>query len=163
MNEKFIQKRLYSFWNKKGHIITIPNYRFSYGYADLISITRKLYVHEFEIKCTVPDFKRDFEKLKHRFLGDKHRSSKYYNLEGKEKEFPNYFWYATPEGLVNDAIIPEYAGFLEIPDGAYFGINQSVKIIKKAPKLHKKSMCLDELKRLAIGFTARFWNNKNNG
>lgn len=105
---------------------------------DLLAITNSGYAREYEIKTSLPDFRRDFEK------GDKHRRL----AEGKC--FPSYFWFVCPEGMIPLAEIPDYAGLM------YAG--RWLKIIKKAPRLQRDKVPEKVISHIARVMTFRFWN-----
>jgi hypothetical protein len=120
------------------HRITVPNSNVILGYeADLISITKAYYVHEYEIKTSIADYRRDFSKWlghhrygigKHRFLQDETATSyKYYYKR------PNYFWFVTCGFEIEP---PPYAGYIvaEFTKRTKTGIRLVVK--QEAPRLH---------------------------
>ncbi len=78
-----------------------PNIYFSFGRyeIDLLAITASGYAHEIEIKVTMADLKRDFEK---RHFHDNARIK--------------FFWYAIPEPMLESALplIPETAGIITV-------------------------------------------------
>ena len=107
--------------------------------ADLISMTNSKYVHEYEIKLNIHDYKADFKKFKHHYLNGS--IPNYY--------MPNYFWYATYDFEIEP---PEYAG--------WFYINEQgvLRMKKKAPLLHKNKL-LDTKINLALkGLSYRISN-----
>ena len=66
MNEKNIQEALLSFvYNHK--YVLFNSYVFAWE-SDLFSITKTGTIYEFEIKISKADFKKDFEKDKHKFF-----------------------------------------------------------------------------------------------
>lgn len=60
----------------------------------------------------------------------------YIKLE--ERQIPHQFYFAVPAGLVDKSEIPDYAGLLYVK-------NKQIKMIKKAPYLHKREMNLDSI------------------
>ena len=118
--------------------LAIPNYRGLYNWeGDVFSVTRANYVHEFEIKVTMQDYKKDFMKYKHHFLGPSSTA-----IVG-----PNYFWYVTTFNIEP----PEYAGWIIVKDGWDSKWNSKeermerferpvLSVVKPAPRLHKNKV-----------------------
>ena len=94
------------------------------------------YCYEFEIKLTRQDFLNDCKKIaKHSILKD----GFYKTLNGKVVQHPNRpnrFFYVVPEGLILTREIPQYAGLIYVND-------KGVRIVKKAPVLHKEHLKLE--------------------
>ena len=108
--------------------VQITNYS-SVGFeADVLMITKSGMAYEYEVKTSRADFKKDFSKLSnHKIYSDKRpHLIKKRNYPKK----PNYFYFACMEGLIKKTEIPVYAGLVYImPDN-------TLKVIKKAPRLH---------------------------
>lgn len=68
--EESIQDRVYGFCALKNHPITVPNSKLYSWEADMLSLTLSSFVHEFEIKISVADFRRDATKLRTRVLAN---------------------------------------------------------------------------------------------
>jgi len=85
----------------KNHIYVLPNSNTFFGNweADVISVTRSLLSHEYEIKLNIADYKRDSKKWKHQLLG-------YSGYIG-----PSYFWYVTHNFEIEP---PANAGWLNV-------------------------------------------------
>lgn len=147
MNEQDIQDFLYTeFCGSKNHIMTVPNCKAMTprGESDLLSVTKALFVHEFEIKCSTSDFLREFES----------KSRKHKILENKEKNgIPNYFWFAAPEGVVED--LPEYAGYIKVQE-------RDIEVVKDAPRLHNDKMSDRARRYLERGLQVRLWQKRLN-
>lgn len=94
--------------------------------SDYLAFTKSGYWYEVEVKISRADFKADMNKIK-----------KHDVLSGEivNARKPNYFYYAVPEGLIQEKDIPVYAGLIYIT-----GNNNSYKIIRTAPKLHKEKL-----------------------
>lgn len=118
----------------KHHELVVPNSTSIFMWeADLISVTRSWFVHEYEIKISRADYLRDSKK------DDKH----YYLKCGKQYA-PNYFWYAT---IGFDIEPPEHAGWLKIAyDEKHF--RYCVRVMREARRLHDGK--LSEDKRQAV-------------
>lgn len=114
--------------------------------CDVMAISKADYIYEFEIKISKSDFKKDFEKEKHRLIKEK----KFVN-ESKTWRIPfyapNYFYFVMPENLVSIEEIPEYAGLI------YLKKNEReiefFEIVKKAPLLHKTKATTEFIRAVA--------------
>jgi len=113
--------------NVRNHIYAIPNNTIILRWeADLLTFTKACFIHEFECKLNVYDYRADAKKVgKHQDLANRFPI-----------RIPNYFWYATLEGFEIEP--PEYAGWIII------SLNISrrpwgVEVKKEAPRLHKTS------------------------
>jgi hypothetical protein len=110
---------------QRSHRYAIPNNTIVLRWeADLLTFTRAYFIHEFECKLNLHDYKADFKKFgKHQDLSTRFLI-----------KLPNYFWYATLAGFEIEP--PEYAGWivlLEDPKQPW-----RVKVRKEAPRLHKE-------------------------
>ena len=157
MTEQEIQQAIYTGPYAGGHKYYIPNvYLYSWE-SDMISVTKAGYVYESEIKTSVSDFKKDFEKL-----------IKHYIFVTNEQfmGFPNYFYYVCPEGLLKLEDIPEYAGLKEAYE--YMGkfskrgceynkLVRTTKLIRKAPLLHKNKITEAQKLKLLESMYYRYW------
>lgn len=118
----------------QNHDIVIPNSTtVFYWEADLVSVTKSCFTHEYEIKLNMADYKRDAKKEdKHTYLQTNHRYT------------PNYFWYATWNFDIDP---PSHAGWMKVvyTERAY---RYYVEVKKPAPRLHKNKLSDD--KRFAI-------------
>lgn len=96
MNEIFIQEKIWKhFLNHKYRFINIQF--FGTGeIADFLSFQNSGYSVEVEIKCSRSDFKKDFEKPKHRILKNK------YITDTEIKMVSNRFYYAVPKNLIRN-------------------------------------------------------------
>jgi len=140
--ESSIQHFLYNWRYIKSDMIICPGVYIEYGEADLFSITRTGYSHEFEIKISKSDFKADLKKPKHKAYGEKGNT-------------PNYFWYCCPKGLlVVDDMPNDSYGLLYI-------IGKQVKIIRRAKLLHKNKCSDKQKQRVLLSMMHRYWQLKN--
>jgi hypothetical protein len=153
-SEQYIQNKIYS-WRFGGHSPIVPNAQLFCGENDIISVTKSGYIHEYEIKVSKADFKADFKKVeKHKLLEEvyswnirkKYHSGDYYN-------YPNYFYYATPENLIDVSEIPAYAGLIEFSQRFPCPTAK-----KKAPLLHKDKISEKVLVNLYEKCYYRYWN-----
>ena len=142
----------------RGHKFIVPNIQLFQGEADLISITRSGYIHEYEIKRTLSDFRADFKNKPSKHDAIKSRDPKRYS--------PAYFWSAIDEEVIEKCEVPDYAGLIKIQNlhGHYF-----MRIIKEAPRLHREKANDKFLIMLGEKMYWRYWsmfhvmmNYKNN-
>jgi len=154
MDEKIIQNTLQVFWAGRGHDLIIPNFYLTYE-SDLLSVTKSGFIHEFEIKCTKSDFKRDF----------KNKSDKHFYLKAAlEKEqikvvryqhmVANYFWFVAPENLLDINDIPKYSGFIEISENDF---GPWCREQRRAPRLHSDKITEPITTRIYRGLMFRYW------
>ena len=110
--------------NEKSHEYVAPNNTIVLHWeADLLTFTRSGFIHEFECKLNIYDYRADFKKV-----------SKHQDLSNRfDRRCPNYFWYATLIGFEIEP--PEYAGWI-IVNPIEIGY-KSIVVRKEAPKLHK--------------------------
>lgn len=103
--------------------------RFIYDWeSDYLAITKSGYAYECEIKISRNDF-----------FNDKKKVEKHLILEGKEdKQRPNYFYYAVPDGLIQPEEVPDDYGLLYIHQGY-------ISVVKTAPLLHKEKVNINAL------------------
>jgi hypothetical protein len=102
------------------HEFILPN---SQGYiymweADLLTMTRARYIHEYEIKCSIYDYRAEF----------KHKAHKHQKLRRWNMHVPNYFWFVTYDFYIRP---PDHCGWIYVDD------NSTIHVKKKAPLLHK--------------------------
>jgi len=113
--------------------------------CDCVGVTDSGLWHEVEVKHSVADFKKDFEKaytfrkhdvLRWKFTGDKPEPKQASNpwqdrntLEAMRP--PNYFWFALTTDVFEAVQVPDYAGIL-IKGRGKTGLGK----IKDAPRLH---------------------------
>ena len=147
MTETTIQNKLYTWCTNKRHPVTIDNCgACTIGKADLLSVTRAHMVHEFEIKCSVADFEREFETkdTKHKRLG---------RADNRLMSLPNYFWFVTPVGLLEVDDVPDYAGFMTVD------IN-GCSVEKDAPRIHTDNLSDKDRRYIERGLTYRYWGRR---
>ena len=149
MTETTIQKQLYDWCTNKRHPVTIDNCgACTIGKADLLSVTKARLVHEFEIKCSVADFEREFEDkdTKHDRLD---------RADNRLMSLPNYFWFATPPDLLPLDAIPDYAGLMLVTD-------EGCTVEKDAPRIHTDNLSDKDRRYIERGLTYRYWADRTN-
>lgn len=115
------------------HECAVPNTTsFFHWEADLISVTKAGFVHEYEIKISLSDYKADAKK-----------ENKHWHLQHGYRR-PNYFWYVTHNFDIEP---PVYAGWIKITEAEIFN-SFCVRLMKPAPHLHKIKIA--EKQRLQI-------------
>jgi hypothetical protein len=109
-------------------------------------VTKARLVHEFEIKCTVADFHRDFEDkdTKHKRLG---------RADNRLMSLPNYFWFATPPDLLDREDLPDYAGLMVVDEA---GCSEA----KPAPRIHSDNLSDKDRRYIERGLTHRYWGRR---
>jgi hypothetical protein len=129
--------------NERAHIYTLPNSTVIFPWeSDLISVTKSLYAHEYEIKISLADYKRDA-----------HKESKHIMLQGFYGGVrPNYFWYATYDF---DITPPDHAGWIKVMPGRH---NPNVWIKKDAPRLTDVKLSDDKQRDIARLLSFRIAN-----
>jgi len=147
LDEARIQFSLYSELLARGHEIILPNVSWSWlnWEADLISITKARYLNEFEIKISLSDFKKDFDKRKHNYF--RHSNS---------HRMPNYFWYVAPIEAI-PICIPDYAGLIEIWEGERDG-RIWLKEIKRPTKIHGRKLESLDVYSMLRTIMFKYWN-----
>jgi len=147
MTETTIQNQLYQWCTAKNHPVTIDNCgACTIGKADLLSVTKARLVHEFEIKCSVTDFQREFtiKDTKHDRLD---------RADNRLMALPNYFWFATPPDLLDLNDLPEYAGFMVVD-------HDGCAVEKDAPRIHTDNLSDKDRRYIERGLTYRYWANR---
>lgn len=134
INEKRIQAYLMvNLMDKLNHILIAPNITNVYRWeCDLLSVTRALYAHEFEIKISLSDYRREFieKKWKHSIL--RAPSLRLYNLRPIS---PNYYWMVSSFDISSE--LPDYAGWIQVND---LGDRLDLWVKKAAPRLQSSKM-----------------------
>ncbi len=144
-SSKIINKLYSNLYNRYYPIV--PNsYIFAWE-SDLLAVSKETnYITEYEVKISRNDFKADFKKLdKHQLISDCYK----YNFTS---DIPNYFYYATPPGLLDKSEVPRYAGLIEIGIG--------FRIAKRAPLLHKEIFQKDSIDILLKKMYYKYWNGR---
>lgn len=143
----------------EGRCPIAPSIILPHGYeADVAAVMEKSkYLTEYEIKCSIADFRADFKKsmrafttgdsnlkhdtLAHRKHGQSHPAK---GKTGKKFWTPNYFYFVAEVGILPLKEIPEHAGLIELSWNKYWPLEVDIKVIKKAPLLHKDRVGGDE-------------------
>lgn len=140
--EAELQHELFRWCQKHQHQLITPNTYALNWESDLVSVTGAGYLHEYEIKISRGDYKRDAKKARTRLLT---RAT----AEGQSR--PNYFWYVMPAELVAPEELPSYAGLIEI------GSDRRARIHRAAPRLHSSKLAMSVREALERSLMYRFW------
>lgn len=144
MTARDIQNRLIVDLYRRSFVI--PNYTpRGWWECDIFELTPAGFFREYEIKVSVQDFKADASKAKTRWVTTEGLPftrevtfSKHTMLAERSIKGPSNFWFVVPEGLIEAADVPEWAGLIYATDRpghrAPFKVNLSE--VKKAPRLH---------------------------
>jgi hypothetical protein len=106
------------------HDLVVPRCE-SLGFeADILSVTKTAFLHEFEIKMSRGDFVIDKHKKKWQFY------------EKIGSHCPNYFWYVCPEDLIKVEELKDYQGLIYCKNNKLTPIKYPTRIGKQ--KCNKK-------------------------
>jgi len=164
--EAYIQEILArDFCIKKNHEMVVPNIKCTHGWweADLLSITRSSLIHEFEIKCSRSDWRKELNQITNDQI---HPGRKRYRFETISEQFdsdddhkssPNYFWVVAPEGVVNVDELPPYAGLIHV---YFFRGKPKIKKVVAARRIHPFKATDKEIMAMARGLNYRLWDCK---
>ena len=154
LDEAKIQYTLFQVLNERGQPYIIPNVSWSWSRweADSISITKSGYVHEYEIKVTLSDFRHDFLKRKHLTFQRRYAAT---------RGVPNYFWYVAPEKAV-PICIPDYAGLIIVEPLNKMELTPELVWVKKAKKIHNEKIRESEIIKILRTLMFKYWRVANN-
>ena len=120
ITERQIQILLMDTLLGRRHVSVVPNSKYlSLGEADLLSVTPSGLIHEFEIKCTLADYKAEFKRRREQSYRKsyKHSSLKWAHSGSlPSAKTPNYYWFVTYEFDIDP---PDYAGWMLVTDKLY--------------------------------------------
>lgn len=125
---------------QKHHLFVLPKYYINRYECDVYSITQSGYSCEYEIKISLEDFKKDFDKSNKNSWGVRTNNSPEIMKHSliKTGKRTNRFYFVTPVGLIDKSELPEYAGWI-VYGKLRYGFEQIIKL-KEAPLLHKNKM-----------------------
>lgn len=182
VTEKIIQNDLFCYLRLRSSWPIYPNMDNITGYeADILAITKNGYSHEYEIKCSLADFRADMKKIcKHASLSGKVKSIPYpYSYGGAPKQVwvmdsasgsyhemmryqcrpdlrPKNFWYVTHGFDVPIETVPEYAGLMKyLPEKQnYF---DKFVVVRNAPNLPAQKVDAKRINRAERNMLFRYW------
>lgn len=137
-------------------IVAIPNFFIGTYECDLYTVNVNHFSTEYEIKKTVADFKRDFNKNNHCFNWEEKRrntETKHELIESGKRT--NRFYYVVPETILGLIEIPKYAGLITFDPNnnwSYF------ETIKKAPRLHPNPIDQDDITKIVKKLNYRHYS-----
>jgi hypothetical protein len=138
MNPYYIKTVLMEYWRFTRQCLCADEVNYGSSIADIIILNKSELIHEIEVKCTKYDLcSLELKKSKHTF-----RPTRY---------APNYFSFAVPTELVEDALKiinklnPKY-GLIEITSDTY----SPITIRQKAQKLHGNKEDIEDWKHKII-------------
>lgn len=124
--------------------------------SDYLAITRSMYAYEVEVKISLADYNKDFEKQeKHQVMQgwfEARRQALYETGDWVRYGRPNYFYYCVPDGLVDPKDIPPYAGLAYV-------CGRNLRKVKDAPILHRDKFD-PEAYKMADKFYYNWWNER---
>lgn len=96
----------------------LPNYTPpKWWECDMFELTKAGFFNEYEIKLTRSDFKADARKTLENFNWATQTSTqRNKHQEIAQPHGPRRFWYVTPEGLIQAAELPSWAGLITVRD-----------------------------------------------
>jgi len=165
LNEREIQDQFYK-CNCQRFTTILPNcYPRRWFECDLLAITRASYFYEYEIKLTVSDFRADAKKGQlpqhmikyYKRYGFPEGKTKYDKLSDGSEYGPSKFWYIVPEGLIDVAQLPDFAGLIYITER---NTHLFFCEIKKAPRLHLNRMPEESRDQIRCNLYFRYWNER---
>lgn len=129
--------------------VIIPNiYFFPMWESDMLYVTKSGYLHEFEIKLSLSDFRADGRKeYKHMMLAD-----------GRG---PSEFWYVCPPGIIPIEQVPDYAGLAYVIDDPrkYHEGQRTLDVQRKAKRQKQpRKISTRDWESLANKATNRYWD-----
>ena len=124
--------------------------------ADMLAIRPSGIIDEFEVKLSKADFLADRKK---QITFDKSSDDNFKLVELENgRTVINNFWYVIPKGLVDHALVPDFAGLIEI--------SNKVEVIKHPTRLHSRKADYRTRYELVRKLSNRFWGldakNQNN-
>lgn len=152
--------------------LMLPNVYTSFdNEADLFCVRKSGLCDEFEIKVSRADFLNDSKKFIRYRDPDAHERRQAWDTPWKERfklpnykqkhqalqdgDMPiNYFWFATPEGLVQAEEVPAFAGFIEV-------LESGLRVKRDPIRLHRNKMPMEERYKIARKTTYRYWKLRN--
>lgn len=124
----------------------LPNYTpLNWFECDIFELTKSGYFREYEIKVSLADFRADATKGKRQWEvqeieGRRQRVrlpdlTKHQMLERADRLGPTRFYYCCPAGLIDQSLLPQWAGLIEFE-------RENKRIcyheVRPAPKLHQE-------------------------
>lgn len=156
MNEYQAQNELAAFTRARNHEWTIPNVHLYSWESDLLSVTRAGLIHDFEIKVTRADFRRELKQYEtgNDYVNCKRR--RHVAMTNGASKCPNYFWFAYPAGMIGVEDVPDFAGAIEVSDSPKKILYPIVR--REAPRLHGNKLTDRQRDYIVRGLAYRYWD-----
>lgn len=130
----------------------IPNYYLRSAWeCDVLVLSKNNFLTEYEIKTSVADFKKDFQKGKRYAHYFSNGRLKHHTISNGERT--NRFFFVVPTGLLDISQIPDYAGLIEVGERW-----RDVEQVKNAKWLHKNKVDNRIYKDILDKFYLRYVN-----
>jgi hypothetical protein len=141
-------------WLDCNHKLIVPNALLDYFEADLVAVSKSLYLSEYEIKVAKSDLEREFKCC--------NKESKRYAMESGSPyaSCQSYYWLAVHEPLAELALekAKPYMGVISVDDKGW------VKVVRKAKRLPgAKPLNADKLYFIATLASRRLWGLRTGG
>jgi len=151
VTEREVQAALMTYaMDEKSHAFAIPNSNSIFRWeTDLLSATKAGLFHEWEIKLSLADYRRDFNDKKY-----KHSILKKCGAAGRW--IPCYFWFVTC-GFEPDEI-PDYAGWMRYDRSISSTWYRRIVIEKPAPRLDGRRLEANDFETAARLLSYRLKN-----
>lgn len=154
---------LMSFAQGNPYDILIPNFFIGDWECDLFKLTKSGIFVEYEIKTSVADFKKDFEKGNKEYVVESQSSVKV-NLKHdiiKSGERCNRFFFVCPSEIVHKIDVPDYCGLISYlstsSDYGYFNLIKSARLMGE--KRHDTLPMYREI-ATSLAFREQIWRRK---
>lgn len=151
MNELHIQRLIYHHTDISSNRLHVPNI-FMYGWeSDFLLVRTSGYVVEFEVKCSVIDFKKDFQKKTFSWNKEIDKIPKHDALI--KGDGPNYFYYVMPIEVYEKVkhTMPKWCGVLTVREGV-----KKLELKQEAEFLHKSKITDDQSRKILLSTYYRF-------
>lgn len=176
MTVKDISTGLYWLLSRQSYQVQIPNYTpLRWWECDHYAVTKAGLAVEFEIKMSVADFRADAKKQRDGrvmkdgwdIVRDEHGKMVFHNGEKKHEQLaakcadgPSRFYFVVPDGMIQAADVPEWAGLLWAHERPHQS-HPTFLTVKDAPRLHREKVKPEVLENIRSTFYYRFWTLRN--
>lgn len=172
LTESLVQVSLFRHLDRKRHKWICPNVTLFLAHqVDLCSATKAGMLHEYEIKLSRSDFRKDAASKPDKFAAMEaclrgestiRRASvwnpkNFYELNARG---PNFFSYVCPEGMIRVDEVPAYAGVMFFDPEHLRRRLPIFAIAKKPTKLHGEPMTAETRATISTALMYRCWKAK---
>jgi hypothetical protein len=175
LSTKEIQEALLKHLYEASHPYCVTNFDKARSFEhDIIAVSRSMLTTEYEVKVSRADFRKDFKKGKlkdgnGKFFGrgkhdlynealDNYTSFGQVSTAFEQYEIPNRFYYTCPPDLIREEELPRFAGLIYVSGFTLRDqkkVFHEIKVIKKAPFIHKQKAAPALIFRMCQTLTAR--------